>query len=179
MPVVLRRSTQRRLGIFADYAAAHIITVSYTPEQMRAGCCCIDEKTPASRAEILRCERCISQDALTQIGFDRSCPKTIRVNNGPEITSKPPDQWAHAGKVTLNFNRPGKPTDNAFIESFNGRLRAARLNENWSPTLDNARDNIEAWRQDYNNHRPHSAMGNLALEEFAQSSQTTKRPTKN
>lgn len=67
---------------------------------------------------------------LTRIGFGRLWPKTIRVDNGPEFTSKALDQWAYAGKVTPDFSRPGKPTDNAFIGSFNGRLRAEWLNEN-------------------------------------------------
>ena len=74
------------------------------------------------------------------------------------------DQWAYANKVTLDFSRPGKPTDNAFIESFNGRIRAECLNENWFLSIDDARQKVEAWRQDYNNHRPHSALGNLAPE---------------
>jgi putative transposase len=73
--------------------------------------------------------------------------------------------------VTLDFSRPGKPTDNTFIESFNGRIRAECLNENWFLSIDDARQKIEAWRQDYNNHRPHSALGNLASGEFAQSGQ--------
>ena len=110
-------------------------------------------------------------DALNRIGFDRPWPKTIRVDNGPEFTSKILDQWAYASKVTLDFSRPGKPTDNAFIESFNGRIRAECLNENWFLSIDDARQKIEAWRQDYNNHRPHSALGNLAPGEFAQSGQ--------
>jgi len=112
-------------------------------------------------------------DALNRIGFDRPWPKTIRVDNGPEFTSKILDQWAYANKVTLDFSRPGKPTDNAFIESFNGRIRAECLNENWFLSIDDARQKIEAWRQDYNNHRPHSALGNLAPGEFAQSGQAT------
>ena len=112
-------------------------------------------------------------DALNRIGFDRPWPKTIRVDNGPEFTSKILDQWAYASKVTLDFSRPGKPTDNAFIESFNGRIRAECLNENWFLSIDDARQKIEAWRQDYNNHRPHSALGNLAPGEFAQSGQAT------
>jgi putative transposase len=110
-------------------------------------------------------------EALTRIRFNRSWPRTIRVDNGPEFTSKILDQWAYANKVTLDFSRPGKPTDNAFIESFNGRLRAECLNENWFLSIDDARQKIEAWRQDDNNHRPHSALGNLAPGEFAQSGQ--------
>jgi len=87
-------------------------------------------------------------EALTRIGLNRRLPKAIRVDNGLEFTSKTLDQWAYANNVTLDFSRPGKPTDNAFIESFNGRVRAEYLNENWFLSLDDARTKVEAWRQD-------------------------------
>ena len=96
-------------------------------------------------------------EALPRIGLNRRLPKTIRVDNGTEFTSKVLDQWAYANQVTFDFSRPGKPTDNAVIESFNGRVRAECLNENWFPSLDDARTKAEAWRHDYNNHRPHSS----------------------
>ena len=89
----------------------------------------------------------------------RSRPKTIRVDNGPEFTSKALDKWAYDHKVILDFSRPGKPTDNAFIESFNGSVRAECLNENWFLSLADAKEKIEAWRVDYNEQRPHSALG--------------------
>jgi putative transposase len=108
---------------------------------------------------------------LTQIGTCRGLPHSIRVDNGPEFISKALDQWAHWNKVTLDFSRPGKPTDNAFIESFNGRLRQECLNTNWFLSLDDAREKIEAWRQDYNERRPHGSLGNLAPSEFRQRSQ--------
>jgi len=72
------------------------------------------------------------------------------------------DLWAYQNDVTLDFSRPGKPTDNAFIESFNGRLRAECLNTHWFLTLDDARKKLENWRRDYNELRPHSAIGNQA-----------------
>ena len=74
-------------------------------------------------------------DALTRLAATRSLPKTIRVDNGPEFTSKALDQWAYANGIILDFSRPGKPTDNAFIESFNGSVRAECLNENWFLSL--------------------------------------------
>jgi putative transposase len=110
-------------------------------------------------------------EALDRIGMGRRLPKTIRVDNGTEFTSKILDQWAYVNQVTLDFSRPGKPTNNAFIESFNGRVRAECLNENWFLSLDDAKTKVEDWRQDYNNHRPHSSLGNLAPREFAESSQ--------
>lgn len=73
--------------------------------------------------------------------------------------------------VEIDFTRPGKPTDNAFIESFNGRLRRECLNENWFRSLEDARSKVESWRQEYNNERPHSALGNQAPARFALASQ--------
>ena len=79
---------------------------------------------------------------------------------GPEFISKEVDLWAFMRGVTLDFSRPGKPTDNAFIESLNGKFRAECLNANWFLSLDEARRKCEAWRRDYNTVRPHSAIGN-------------------
>lgn len=94
--------------------------------------------------------------------MSRPLPKTIRVDNGPEFTSKVLDQWAYSNQATLDFSQPGKPTDNAFIESFNGSLRAECLNENWFLSIEDAQTKIDTWRCDYNDHRPHSALGRLA-----------------
>ncbi len=110
---------------------------------------------------------------LTRVGAQRGLPKTIRVDNGTEFTSKALDQWAYANGVQLDFSRPGKPTDNALIESFNGRLRAECLNENWFLSLEDAEEKIEAWRTEYNERRPHSALGNLAPKEFASTCQAS------
>jgi putative transposase len=97
--------------------------------------------------------------------IDRIChevgyPKTIRVDNGSEFISKDMDLWAYHHGVTLDFSRPGKPTDNAFIESFNGKFRSECLNAHWFMSLDDAREKIETWRREYNEVRPHSAIGN-------------------
>ena len=106
---------------------------------------------------------------LFRITAKRGAPKTIRVDNGPEFISKALDLWACANGVTLDFSRPGKPTDNAFIESFNGRLRDECLNANWFLSLDDARSKIEAWRRDYNEVRPHTSLGWMTPAEFASS----------
>jgi len=87
-------------------------------------------------------------------------PKNIRVDNGPEFISKDLDLWAYQNDVTLDFSRPSKPTDNAFIESFNGSLRAECLNTHWFMSLVDSREKLEAWRKDYNEVRPHSSLGN-------------------
>ncbi len=93
-------------------------------------------------------------------------PETIAVDNGPEFTSKVVDQWAYLNRVELDFSRPGKPTDNAFIEAFNARLRAECLNESWFLSLDDAQEKVETWRRDDNTERPHSALGNRSPQEF-------------
>jgi putative transposase len=80
---------------------------------------------------------------LGRITMKRSTPKTIRVDNGPEFVSKVLDQWAYRNGVTLDFSRPGKPTDNAYVESFNGSLRDECLNVNWFLSLQDARGKIE------------------------------------
>jgi putative transposase len=94
-------------------------------------------------------------------------PKTICVDNGSEFRSKVLDQWSYLNKVQLDFSRPGKPTDNAMIESFNSRFRAECLNQHWFLSLGDARGIIDNWRQEYNYERPHSALGNQCPAEFA------------
>ena len=98
---------------------------------------------------------------------ERGKPLSICVDNGPEFISTSLDLWAYFNGVKLDFSRPGKPTDNAFIESFNGRLREECLNQHWFSSLDEARRLTEAWREDYNRQRPHSALGNRTPSEFA------------
>jgi putative transposase len=93
-------------------------------------------------------------------------PQTIRVDNGPEFISKDVDLWAYWNHVKLDFSRPGKPTDNAYIESFNARFRLECLNEHWFLSLEDAQDKIEEWRRDYNENRPHSSLGNIPPEEY-------------
>lgn len=87
-------------------------------------------------------------------------PKSIRVGQGSEFISRDLDLWAYQKNVILDFSRPGKPTDNAFIESFNGKLRVECLNSHWFMSLDDARSKMEEWRKDYDEVRPHSAIGN-------------------
>jgi len=98
--------------------------------------------------------------SLERICSNKGYPKTIRVDQGSEFISRDMDLWAYAKGVTLDFSRPGKPTDNAFIEAFNGRFRAECLNAHWFLTLDDARSKMEDWRKYYNEVRPHGAIGN-------------------
>jgi len=93
----------------------------------------------------------------SQVGY----PKTIRVDNGSEFISRDMDLWAYQRGVTLDFSRPGKPTDNAFIEAFNSKLRSECLNTHWFMGLQDACEKLEEWRRYYNEERPHSAIGNI------------------
>ena len=105
--------------------------------------------------------------ALKQIIGWRGKPEVIRCDYGSEFISKVMDKWAYERGVELDFSRPGKPTDNANVESFNGRLRQECLNASWFMSLDDARGKIEAWRTYYNESRPHSALDWATPAEFA------------
>jgi putative transposase len=102
-----------------------------------------------------------------QLALARGVPRTIRVDNGPEFVSKALDCWAYENAVALDFSRPGKPTDNAYVESFNGRFRDECLNAHWFLSLADARSKIEGWRRQYNVSRPHTALGWQTPQEFA------------
>lgn len=105
-------------------------------------------------------------EALDRVSSKRSLPRSIRVDYGTEFMSKALAEWAWKNGVHLDFIRPGKPTENGMIESFNGRLRDECLNCNEFESLDDARARIEAWRIDYNHERPHSALGHLTPKEY-------------
>ncbi|MET3432760.1 putative transposase [Herbaspirillum seropedicae] len=104
---------------------------------------------------------------LDKVAQERPLPTMIRVDHGPEFTSLALDAWAAERGVKLAFTQPGKPTQNAYIESFNGRFRDECLNDHWFSTLHEARYRIEAWRRDYNSMRPHSALNYATPAEFA------------
>jgi putative transposase len=104
---------------------------------------------------------------LERLKASRGLPQAITVDNGTEFYSRAMDAWAYRNNVKLDFIRPGKPVENAFIESFNGRLRDECLNTEVFASLEDAREKLEAWRVDYNLFRPHSAIGNLPPSEFA------------
>ena len=93
-------------------------------------------------------------------------PVSITVDHGTEFTSKALEAWAFERGVKLDFTHPGKPMENGHIESFNGRLRDECLNVNQFLSLEDARQKLKAWRQDYNRHRPHSSLGHLTPEEY-------------
>lgn len=95
-------------------------------------------------------------------------PKTIRLDNGPEFAGKALDAWAYRRGVKLCFSRPGKPTDNAFCESFNGKLRDEFLATHWFENIADVRLHLETWREEYNRFRPHSSLGDLSPFEWLQ-----------
>lgn len=104
-------------------------------------------------------------------------PEWIVTDNGPEFTGNKLDQWAYENGVRLETIRPGRPMENGYIESFNGKMREECLNENWFTDLADARERIEAWRVDYNTQRPHSALGYQTPVEFAQRAAALRSPT--
>ena len=110
-------------------------------------------------------------DALDRALGGGPGPRSITVDHGTEFLSRPLEDWAYRRGVQLNFIRPGKPVANAFIESFNGRLRDECLNVHPFASLDDARSKIEAWRVDYNQRRPHGSLGHLTPNEFVRQRQ--------
>ena len=104
---------------------------------------------------------------LDRLADSRGLPEWVVLDNGPEFTGTAVDRWAPAHGVRLHFIEPGKPVQNAFVESFNGKFRDECLNEAWFLTLSEAQQAIEVWRQDYNTVRPHSALGDATPAEFA------------
>ena len=99
-------------------------------------------------------------------------PQRIKVDNGPKFSGKALDAWASEHNVEIEFTRPGRPTDNGHIESFNGKFRDECLNQYVFSSVHDARQTVEAWRQDYNQRRPHSSLGWLTPEEFCRQNRT-------
>ncbi len=116
-------------------------------------------------------------EALDTWVAKHGAPASITVDHGTEFTSKALEAWAWKKGIKLDFIHPGKPMENGYIESFNGRLRDECLNVHQFLSLDDAKAKIEAWRKDYNYHRPHSSLGNLTPHEFA--TQRQDNPTQN
>ena len=128
-------------------------------------CLVIEVDTSLPGARVVR--------VLERLRATRSLPTTITVDNGPELAGKAMDQWAYSAGVTLDFITPGKPVENAYIESFNGKFRDECLNQHWFVSLADARFHIERYRIDYNEVRPHSSLGNQTPAQFAEAFTTT------
>ena len=136
-----------------QFRTLNIIDV-YTRE-----CLAIEVDTSLPGARVIR--------VLEALRSDRGVPQRIVLDNGPELTSRVVDQWAASHAVALDFIEPGKPIQNAYIESFNGKFRDECLNQHWFTSLAEARQLIEAWRRDCNQQRPHSALAYATPQEFA------------
>jgi putative transposase len=105
---------------------------------------------------------------LNHVKSRRGSPQFLFCDNGSEFTCQAMDLWAHQNQVRIDFSRPGKPTDNAFIESFNGTFRSECLSAHWFTSISEARQLIETWRREYNESRPHRALAQRTPSEFAQ-----------
>ena len=105
---------------------------------------------------------------LERLARTHGLPQVITADNGTEFTTRAVDEWTHRNGVKLDFIRPGKPIENAYIESFNSRLRQECLDENWFTSVEDAMIKIEAWRKDYNEYRPHSSLGDETPRRFAE-----------
>jgi putative transposase len=103
---------------------------------------------------------------LERLCVEHGRPTALVMDNGPELTSKALDAWAYRAGVELRFIQPGKPVQNAYVESFNGKFRDECLSEHWFLSLHEARQVIEEWREDYNQFRPHSSLDDLTPEQF-------------
>ena len=129
----------------------------------------VDDAT--HEAVAIEVEPAISDLMLTRIldrlALSRGLPKVIRTDNGKEFCGKAMVTWAHARGVDLRLIEPGKPNQNAYVESFNGRLRDECLNEHWFTSLLHARSLIETWRREYNEERPKNALGGLTPAAYA------------
>jgi len=116
----------------------------------------------------LRAEHVVT--TMRQLTYERGLPKRISCDNGSEFAGSHMDLWAYTNQVQIDFNRRGKPTDNAIVESFNGKFREECLNAHWFESVEDAKEKIDAWRWDYNEHRPHRSLEGLTPREFAERS---------
>jgi putative transposase len=178
--LALRRKSRKRLAAFSRVPLAVPVRVNqvwamdFTQDTLADGrkfrtlnvvdvytreCRAIEVDTSLAGARVVR--------VLERLGEAHGTPERIIIDNGPEFTSKALDAWAYACKVDLAFIKPGRPMENGYIESFNGKFRDECLNCHWFISLEDARQIIEAWRCDYNECRPHSSLGLLTPSAFA------------
>jgi len=127
-------------------------------DEVTRECIAIEVDTGISGERVVR--------TLSRLGEMRGLPQTLVTDNGPEFTSKAMQVWAQLAGVSQHFIDPGKPVQNAFVESFNGRVRDECLNQSWFSNLGEARRIIEGWRIDYNTCRPHSSLNYMTPMEF-------------
>ena len=156
-----QRSNQRwSMDFVSDCTAGgRTIRMLTLVDEFTRECLAIEVDTSLSGQRVRR--------VLDNVVGKRGRPETIVVDNGPEFRGRAVGAWSELQRVRLHFIEPGKPTQNAFIESFNGRLREECLNANWFLSLADARRKIASWQRDYNEERPHSSLGYLPPQVFA------------
>ena len=185
--LAVRRRKRKRIGLFErkPLAKPSAVNRSWSMDFVSDGLCdgrrlrCLAIVDDFSReCLVLEVDSSITGKrvvaVLERLADLRGLPLSITVDHGPEFEGQVLDAWAYQAGVRLSFIRPGKPVENAYIESFNGRFRDECLNEHWFLTMAHARRAIEAWRIEYNTERPHSSLGDLAPEQFARNSLATK-----
>lgn len=129
-------------------------------DQYTRECLVVEPAFSMSGAKVAEC--------LNRVVAERGRPRSIRVDNGTEFQSRAMDGWAYRNGVQMDFIRPGRPVENGLIESFNGRLRDECLNVHLFWTIGDAREKLAAWQVDYNEARPHGALGQLTPREYAE-----------
>ncbi len=160
LPVPVRANQRWSMDFVADQLAdGRQFRVLTIVDDGTRECPALEVDTSLPGARVVR--------VLDRLAARRGLPEWLVLDNGPEFAGTVVDRWAHAQGVRLHFIEPGKPVQNAFIESFNGKFRDECLNEAWFLTLSEAQQVIEVWRQDYNTVRPHSALEDATPAEFA------------
>lgn len=175
-----KKARRRKMAAIARVAPEkaefvnHIWTMDFVHDQLIDGrkirCLTLVDKLSRESLKIDVNYRLKSEDVIQTLNLlklERPLPKIICVDNGSEFTSLLLEQWAYFNDVKLHFIPPGKPTDNGHIESFNGKFRDECLNMHAFKSLDHAKKEIEKWRLEYNNWRPHRSLGNITPREFA------------
>jgi putative transposase len=159
LPVPTRPTERWSLDFMSDQLAdGRVFRTLNVVDDFTRECLAIEVDTSLSGVRVVR--------VLEQLCAERGHPLGLVMDNGPELISKVMDAWAYRSGVELRFIQPGKPVQNAYVESFNGKFRDECLNEHWFFSVAEAREVIEDWRQDYNEFRPHSSLGDLTPEQF-------------
>lgn len=159
LPAPTRANERWSLDFMSDQLAdGRVFRTLNIVDDFTRECRAIEVDTSLSGRRLVR--------VLEGLCSDHGRPKALVMDNGPELTSKVLDAWAYRNGVELCFIQPGKPVQNAYVESFNGKFRDECLSEHWFLSLDEAREVIEEWRQDYNQFRPHSSLDDLTPEQF-------------
>ena len=159
-PAASRRNEKWSMDFVSDcMSRGRVIRMLTVVDDCTRECAAIEVETSLGGLRVRR--------VLDRIASERGLPEAIVLDNGPEFRGRALAAWSEERGARLGFIQPGKPIQNAYAESFNGRLRDECLNANWFTSLSDARRKIESWRQDYNQQRPHSSLNYLPPVEFA------------